>query len=241
MSATSNRLRLTVAAVAAIAVLVGLGSWQLVRLGWKTDLIQRAEARLGAPAAALPGDLADPEVDFLRVTVDGTVAAPGVLFRPGGSASGRAGLRAMAAFDVGRSDGAVLVDLGWLPIDARGAAIPLPDGPVRIVGALRLPEPPGWLTGANDPNGNLWQSFDWPAMAAALGVPALVPALLRAETVSTPDGAPWVADGLERGPVAIDLRNDHLQYALTWFALAVALAVIYLLLMRRSRKGPMHR
>lgn len=215
-----------------LAVLVGLGAWQLVRLEWKTALIASAQERLAQPAVPVPDDLSQPEaLDFQRVAARGALLGADVLYLTGGSPTGRAGLRLLAPMRVEGADQPLLIDLGWIPIDRKGEAVTLPAA-VAIAGVLRAPESPGWLTPANDPAGNAWKWLDFHAMAMALQQPALAPVLLRAEQVTLPDGSPALPM-LERGTITIDLRNDHLQYALTWFALALGLLAIYVLFVRR--------
>lgn len=227
----------TVIAGMVLAVLLGLGFWQLARLDWKAALIATAQERLDRPSTQLPQDLADAEaLDFQRVSGQGTILGDGWLYLTGGSPSGRAGLRILAPARFDGNDTSVLVDLGWIPLDRRNETIQLPSA-IAITGVLRAPQEPGWLTPDNDPAGNAWKWLDIPAMATALDVPALAPMLLRAETLTLPDGSNALPD-LERDTTTIDLRNDHLQYALTWFALAFGLVVIYVVFVRRHlREG----
>ena len=228
----------TLIAAFGFVLLSSLGAWQLVRLGEKNALIEAASARLAEPAETLPASLVPPApLDFRRVTAEGRLVGDRVLYRIGASPAGRAGLRAVAPLrlDDGRS---LLVDLGWLPLDRKGETIALPSVPVMVEGVLRKPEPPTWFTPANDPSGNAWRWLDLPAMAAALGIGEVEPMLLQAERIGAADAAPALP-GLERGPVTADVANNHLQYAVTWFALAGGMAVIYLLFVsrHRSRKG----
>lgn len=228
----------TLLAAIGFAALCGLGGWQLARLAEKTALIQMAGAQLAAPPAPLPGALTPPEtLDFRRVVAEGQLVGDRVLYRIGASSADRAGLRALAPLRLA-DDRALLVDLGWLPLDRKNEPIALPAGAVRIEGVLRAPEPPTWFTPANDPDGNAWRWLDLPAMAAALGVAGVQPMLLQAEAIAGADDAPQLAS-LDRGQVTADFNNNHLQYAITWFALAAGMAVIYLLFVsrHRSRKG----
>ncbi|MGF1625844.1 MAG: SURF1 family protein [Alphaproteobacteria bacterium] len=219
-----------------MAVPLGLGIWQLERLAWKTDLIQATERQIGQPPVPLPTDLADPDgLDFRRVTAIGRLVGDRVLYYTAGSPTGRAGLRALAPLQLADRELPLLVDLGWLPLDRKDAPFDLPSVEIRLEGVLRAPEPPGWLTPGNDPAANVWKWLDLPAMAAALGSPALEPVVLRAERIETADAAPALAS-LERGPITGALRNEHLQYAVTWFALAAGMAVVYLLFVRRHRR-----
>jgi surfeit locus 1 family protein len=83
----------------------------------------------------------------------------------------------------------------------------------------------------NDPQRNVWFSYDLPAMAAALGVPALAPFYLEAALdPSRAEGAPL------GGQTRFQLPDNHLGYAFTWYALAIALAVIFVLSQRAGNR-----
>ncbi|MBI3515628.1 MAG: SURF1 family protein, partial [Proteobacteria bacterium] len=130
--------------------------------------------------------------------------------------------------------GAVLVNRGWVPLAARlPAARPSGqvEGTVRIEGAVRLSSVPGWFTPANEPGGNLWFYPDVAQMAAAAGLSRVSPVFVEAGPAPNPGGLPI------GGQTQVELPNDHLQYAITWYSLAAALAVIYGLFCHRHLSG----
>jgi surfeit locus 1 family protein len=132
------------------------------------------------------------------------------------------------------SGAVVLVERGWIPRDLRDRARRAsgnPAGEVAVEGILRLaPEGrPGWFVPDNDPAKNEWYFLDLAAMARAAGVPDALPFYVEAGPAPNPGGYPL------GGQANTELRNEHLQYAITWYCLAAALAVIYLLLLRRER------
>ena len=106
---------------------------------------------------------------------------------------------------------------------------------VELVGLVRGVGWKGWdiLKPENQPDENLWFWVDPPAMAAAAGIPEVVPELfLEADASPNPGGLPV------GGQTRVTLPNDHLQYAITWFALAAALVVIYLVYHLRRPQEP---
>jgi surfeit locus 1 family protein len=126
-----------------------------------------------------------------------------------------------------RADGSfLLVNRGWVPDDRKDPAT-RPDGQVSgtvaVEGAIRIPGRQHWLQPDNEPAKNLWFWSDLAAMAGHAAIPPdqLVPVFLEAGAAPNPDGLPI------GGQTRVNLPNDHLQYAITWFALAVGLAVIY--------------
>jgi surfeit locus 1 family protein len=90
-----------------------------------------------------------------------------------------------------------------------------------VTGALRWPEPRGTFTPADDPGRNLWFTRAPTAIAAGKGWGPVAPFYIEQEAPRAADGRP------QAGPVRASLPNNHLQYALTWYGLAVALAFVF--------------
>lgn len=209
--------------LAGTAVLIGLGIWQLQRLEWKQGLIARLEARLSAEPVALPAD-PDPAADnFLRVAVAGTLGDRAAWLltseRPWGP-----GFRVIAPLTVegGRT---VLADLGYVPEAMKGEALPA-GAHAELTGALYWPERRDPFAPEPDRAAGLWFARDPAGMAAAL---ATEPVLIVADSHGL--GA-WPRPL----PLGVNLRNDHLGYAITWFSLAAVWAVMSVLLARRERR-----
>ena len=231
-------LGLTAATLIALVILVALGAWQLQRLAWKERLLAHVEALRSAPARPLEpvlDGLADGrDVDFtrVRVTCPGLSRAPYLELY--GLKDGQAGSRLISACTVAsRSFRTVLVDRGFVRdvISARPPVDPADRGPVEVTGVLRTPEPATFMTPKNQAGANRWFSRDVPAMARALDAPLPAPVFLFAETSSNPE---WQA--LQPAPLPSQIPNRHLEYALTWFGLAAALAGVYAAVLVRRRK-----
>ncbi|MEX1206465.1 MAG: SURF1 family protein [Dongiaceae bacterium] len=221
----------TVFTVPAVLVMLALGTWQVERLLWKEALIAQRVERTAAPAVPLPGagdDLA--AVEYRRAVVTGEFLHDREMYLAARSLRGNPGYHVVTPLRL--SDGrAVLVDRGWVPMDrkdpARRAAGQMV-GPVTLDGVIRRAGAPGWLVPDNKPADNVWFWVDPPAMAAQAGVAeAAAPVYLEAGSAENPGGFPI------GGQTRINLPNDHLQYAITWYALAAALLVIYVLYHRR--------
>jgi surfeit locus 1 family protein len=220
----------------AFLVLLGLGTWQVERLFWKERLIaERHAAVTGAPIALPPSLDAARTLEYHRVRVSGRLANDHELYLGATSPDGRAGYQVITPLSL--ADGAtILVNRGFIPQDRKApdsrAAGELA-GDVTVTGLLRLPPQgkPHWFIPANSPERNYWLYVDIPAMAAAAHVENVLPFYVDADATPNPGGLPV------GGQTPLELPNDHLQYAITWYALAVALAVIYILFVRRQRQG----
>ncbi|MBW8811680.1 MAG: SURF1 family protein [Lysobacter sp.] len=128
-----------------------------------------------------------------------------------------------------RSDGQVLVNRGFVD-DAQRPAPP-PEGPLRVCGLLRISEPHGGFLRPNDPAHDRWYSRDVPAIAAAHGLPAseVAPYFLDADAAADPQA--WPVGAL----TVVQFRNAHLSYALTWYGLALLVALGYAAAVRHER------
>lgn len=232
----------------ALAMLVAMGGWQLERLAWKRALIADVGARMASPAVALP----PPPVDtaalrYRPIRLRGRFRHDRELYLEARSHQGRAGLHLVTPLEL--DDGrVVLVDRGWVPPGRRRPetrAAGQVAGNVTLTATLRTG---GWqgydfLRPENDPAGNAWVWMDLPRMAdslrlegAHLGGADLGDIergyYLVAGAAPNPGGLP-----IGRAP-GVELPNNHLGYAITWYALAFVLLVIYLL--HQSRPEPEH-
>ncbi len=194
-----------------------LGVWQVQRLHWKRELIARVDARIHAPPVPTPvkadwPGISAPRDEYRRVAVEGRYL-PAHDTRVQAVTERGSGWWLLTPLRRDTGD-VVLVNRGFVPNDWNGAAAP-PAGRVRVVGLLRLGEPRGGFLRRNDPAQDRWYSRDVAAIAQARGLGAVAPFFIDAERDAS--GAEWPAGGM----TVVSFRNQHLQYALTWFALAL--------------------
>lgn len=220
----------TLIALPAVLVMLGLGTWQLQRMGWKAELMERVAARVHAAPAPLPATLSDPgALEFRPVTVTGRLLHDKELRLLARPRQGQAGYEIVTPL-VRDGGGTLLVNRGFVPMDKREAAS-RPQGQVAgivtVSGVVRLPQPPGLFQPDNTPGADTWVRVDPAAMAAAVGLPAVAPLIVEALPGQSPGGLPA---GIEP---RVELPNNHLQYALTWYGLAATLVAIYVLSQRR--------
>jgi surfeit locus 1 family protein len=226
----------TVFTVPALLLLLGLGVWQVQRLYWKERLIAERAAAVAAPAVPAPQTLAQARrLDFHHVVAAGIFLHAKEIYLGASAGAGRIGYQVLTPL-AEPSGRVVFVNRGFIPADlkspARRAAGQIA-GTVHIVGLLRLPPAgrPNWFLPDNRPDLNYWFWVDLPAMAAADALERVAPFYIDAGAAPNPGGWP------KGGATPLELPNDHLQYAITWFSLAVALIVVYVLYHRR-RAGP---
>lgn len=227
-----------------LAVLIGLGVWQIERLRWKQDLVATLSERLSAAPIPLPPPAAWPRLrqptdEFLRVRFsaqflndkEALVFTAGSRLRPDIAGSG------YWVFTPARLAGGavVMVDRGFVPVERMNPATRAQGqiaGMHEIIGALRWPEQRSAFTPDDRPDRNMWFARDPEAVAAAKNVGPVPPFYVAQEAPAPPGGLPRV------GRLEPNLPNNHLQYALTWFGLALALVGVFAMwLMRRRADG----
>ncbi len=234
------RLWPTLFTVPAVLAMLSLGTWQVQRLAWKEGRIAERQAGLAAPVTPWPeaaGRLT--QLLWHRVSAHGRFLHERELVLAARSLNGNPGYHIVTPFQTleGR---VLLVDRGWVPLERKDPGARAEgqiDGPAEVTGILRPGHQPNWLTPENEPEKNFWFWIDLPAMARAAGLAdqAVSEAYLEADATPNPGGFPI------GGQTRTRLPNDHLQYAITWYALAAALIVIYILYHRAPAGAPQRR
>jgi surfeit locus 1 family protein len=239
-------LEATVFTVAGVAILVGLGIWQLDRKAWKENIIAAVTERLAKASENLPPranwqQLTPAADEYRRVTfpaefLDGEEAllySAGSAFRPDVQGAG------YWVFAPARLPGGsvVIVDRGFVPPerkDPASRAEGAPHGIIDIAGVMRWPETRGTFTPDDDTKTNVWYLRDPKAMAQAKKWDVAAPFYIEQESPVPAGGLPLP------GKLVVNLTDNHLQYALTWFGLALALAGVYVVWLagRLRRRAP---
>jgi surfeit locus 1 family protein len=215
--------------LAMLAVLIGLGVWQVRRLAWKEGVLARIAAAEQAPAIDLPVRPSE----FAKVRVSGRLRTDLSAYF-GAEVRDTAGGPRMGAEliqPLERNGAApILVDRGWVPLP--GWLPRVPSVAVTIVeGFVREPERPGWFTPSPEVATKHFYALDPPAIGAALGLKRVAPFVLIAlgpERAALPEPARH----LPRPP------NNHLSYVVTWFGLALALLAVFAAWARTTLLGP---
>lgn len=204
-----------------LSVALSFGFWQIQRLAWKTDLlaaIDRGEATAPLPLTADP-------IPFRRYVATGQFAQNQARY----SAEVRQGVSGpvmgehLVGVLVRPGEPPLVVDRGWA---ADGVAPAVPTGTASVEGYIRLPEHTPWMGASDDPAHKRFYALNPAAIGAALGYPSVAPFTLIA--MGPPGSIPDPVQALPRPP------NDHLSYAVTWFSLAAALIVVFIVYARQA-------
>jgi surfeit locus 1 family protein len=238
---------LTISTLVALAILIGLGVWQLQRLAWKTHMLAQIAALEKSPAQPLGPVLAraagGQDVEFTRVTVECAGIATAPYEQIYSVIKGQVGSRLVSPCRLtGEPYDGVLVDRGYVldTISARPAVVD-DATPLAVQGVLRKGDDKPARSGSGiasvgddrPANGaRVWFGRDLKAVAKALGLQKPAPYFLMAETSTNPE---WKA--LTPAAIPADIPNNHLSYAITWFGLAAALLGVYAALLRKRMQG----
>ncbi|WP_186418678.1 SURF1 family cytochrome oxidase biogenesis protein [Bosea sp. CS1GBMeth4] len=231
--------------VVGVAVLCGLGAWQWQRMGEKRAFISRLETQAQGPAAPLPPAGEWPRLDLAALDLTRSAARgsylDGIASVRTTIAAGPPGSRQLSGF--GRwvfqgfrlEDGAtILINRGFVPED-RFATVAPASGPATVTGFLRAPEERGSFTPADLPGKREFYTRDPAAIAAALGIGTVAPFYLEAERQG--DGLTPPA-GVDARELIARIPDNHLQYALTWWGLALTLIGVFGAYARQARAKP---
>jgi cytochrome oxidase assembly protein ShyY1 len=248
MNATAGprRLGFGVFTFVLIVVLTGLSLWQLQRRAEKHALIAALSQRLAAAPQPLPAaaqwSAMEPTTDeFRRVTLKAAyMQLPDAMVYSAGSAvrDDISGAGTWAFIPARLASGeTVVINAGFIAntmqdrgVEDRAVKALVRGAAETMTGYIRFPEAAGWLTPAENPAKRLWFVRDHLAMAKSLGWGGVAPFYIDLEQPVPPNGIP------KPGPLSVHLKDDHLQYAITWFALAGVLAVAFAFWLRGQRR-----
>lgn len=242
MKARAGLAWFAVFSLVAVTLLASLGFWQLRRLAWKEALIAEVEGRAHAPPRPLEGHwqaLSADKDEYRHVTLHGVFDASRDAFlfatplnpRPGADQPGVLVITPLK-LDDGRL---ALVDRGFIEAGKRDAFVKADAAAahptIEVSGLLRFDEPPRWFAPTDDLANRVFYTRNVGAIAASLGLADAAPFVLDADA-SPSSGA------LAAGQTRIVFPNSHLEYAVTWFGLALAWAVAFAIYARGALRAP---
>ena len=194
--------------ICAVTLLSALGVWQLQRLQWKNGEIEKIEAAQEMPAlGTLPENLGG--LEYRRVSLTGTYLNDKAMQRVGHPQDAGAGFYIVTPFELEDDGRVILVNRGFSPVGKESK----PEGLQTLVGIIRPTRQKRYFSPDNQVDKNLWFYEDVGAMSQASGV-TLTPLVVEAVGTVEKDVYPTPHDG------KVSLRNDHMNYAITWFSLA---------------------
>jgi len=230
------RLWPTIMTIPMLILLCLLGNWQVERLHWKLDLIQKLETRFGVPPVDLPVTVQAPDDWVYRhVTVTGRFLHLREMPLYNVGPTGKPGFDLFTPLLVKNHNGGskfIIINRGWVPENLK-EQLSRPEtinaGEVQVTGLLRKSWQKERFAPENDIEHNLWFYADLNAMADAQHMTEIFPMFLYADKDSNDEIYPI------GGRSQLNIVNNHLDYAMTWYGLAIVLLIIYVLFNVRPR------
>lgn len=221
-------------AVLAEAAFLSLGVWQVRRLAWKDALIEQVDRQLNASPTEAPGpahwsDLSKSRDEYRRITARGEFDPPRQVLVRAATELG-SGYWVLSPLLTGE-DTWVLVNRGFVPPEMKDR-VPPPPPQAQVTGLLRMSEPGGSPLQANVPAEGRWYSRDVAAIAQRLNLQGPVAPYFIDVQATPAMAAAWPRPGL----TVVRFTNNHLAYALTWFALAAIMPAMIVIAVVRERR-----
>jgi surfeit locus 1 family protein len=218
---------MTLWAVPALCVLIGLGVWQVQRLHEKEQLLMTIADRMGGPETPVNDvlSLPVPDMEWRRVRAQGHFLHDKEAYVYATEFDLGLGVHVLTPFVLDGDGGTVLVDRGFVPFSSKAPETREAGevaGDVAVSGIVRLEGERNTFTPVTDEGQRMWYWRDVDGIARTLGVMLRAPVVIVAEQPANPGGLPKFAG------YRVDIPNNHLQYALTWFGLAATLVGVYL-------------
>lgn len=221
------RLLPTLICLPVFVVLVSLGNWQLERMVWKQDLIDRMQQRQAATRIALPAPADWPLMsaandEYRRVTLSGNFLHQFEQYWFTHNDKAGPGVEVITPFALA-TGGTVLVNRGFVPMylkDPQTRSAGQVSGNLAISGLLHWPGERKMFDPPDEPENNFWFVRDLEAMAANIGL-QVAPFFVDSDRESGFPGGP------QGGQTRVNLPNRHLEYVITWYGLALALVIVY--------------
>lgn len=225
----------TLFTVPLIIALLALTIWQVNRYQWKIDWLDTLTSQLSEEPQAMPeGDFDLKEWNYRRVYLQGEFLHDKEIHLFAHADKGRQGFHVITPFEQVDGKGIVLVNRGWVPKHLKDNAKRAEgniEGPLLISGIIRRPWAKSYsFLPESDVEDNVWLFGELAQMADHLNI-EVAPAFVELDDMPVPGGFP------KGGQTVITLHNDHIEYAITWFGLSLAMLVIYVVYGRRRAAG----
>ena len=203
-----------------------LGTWQLKRLDWKNSLIKNFDELRKSSATNLTLNINE---EFLKIKARGTINRNNKIFFPAKTFNGKAGVRLASEFILNTGE-IYLLDEGWFKnSDFEYFKNNKDIFEIDVVGYIRYPREAKLFTPKNNKAKNEWYTYDLEEISnffsKTLNKRIFIKKInLNKEIFLIP------ASHIHK------FRNNHLQYAITWFCMSFAFLIMFLVYVKKNKK-----
>ena len=202
-----------------IFVFTGLGTWQIIRLNWKNNLILEIENSLKNP----PVELAQSNKEnFLKIKTSGSIDFDKQIYLYNLNESGTPGFEVINPITIGNEN--FLINRGWIPFEKKGTQEINVFDQKNITGTLKLQGRKNIFKPDNDLDKNYWFSLNREDILKFTGK----------------NFSKYIIylDGNYQLPrpkkITANISNNHQKYAITWFSLALSILLLYLYFRKKN-------
>ena len=215
---------LTIFALPSFLILIILGSWQVQRLSWKSDLISNYNNNFQQAPITVKELLKDRKNNkFRRTVIYGEYDHANEIQIIGKTYEGNAGFHIITPFILENNE-IIYINRGWVPkkyADKKTRKFSLLEDKVRVVGLVRLPQKKGYFVPENEPENGFWFTIVPQEINKHLNISAENEFYIDELNIDEKLKLPMPANG------NVQIPNNHLQYAVTWYSLALGLLIVY--------------
>ena len=215
---------LTIFALPSFLILIILGSWQVQRLSWKSDLISNYNNNFQQAPITVKELFKDRKNNkYRRTVIYGEYDHANEIQIIGKTYEGNAGFHIITPFILENNE-IIYINRGWVPkkySDKKTRKFSLLEDKVRVVGLVRLPQKKGYFVPENEPENGFWFTIIPEELNNYLNISAENEFYIDELNIDGKLKLPMPANG------KVQVPNNHLQYAITWYSLALGLLIVY--------------
>ena len=215
---------LTIFALPSFLILIILGSWQVQRLSWKSNLISNYNYNFQQVPITVKELLKDRKNNkFRRTVIYGEYDHANEIQIIGKTYEGNAGFHIITPFILENNE-IIYINRGWVPkkyADKKTREFSLLEDKVRVVGLVRLPQKKGYFVPENEPENGFWFTIIPEEFNGHLNIIGEKEFYIDELNIDEKLKLPMPANG------KVQVPNNHLQYAITWYSLALGLLIVY--------------
>ena len=202
-----------------ISVFIALGSWQIIRLNWKLELINQIETSLKDYPVNLTSGV---EKNYLKIKTNGLIDFEKQIYLYNLNEKGEPGFEVVNPLKIG--DKNYLLNRGWVPFDKKGNEIINIVDEKKIIGVLKKQIKPNRFKPKNDLSSNYWFTLNRDDIFK----------------FTNKEFSPYIIylSGNSELPkpksITANISNNHKKYAMTWFSLAISILLLYLYFRKKN-------
>ena len=202
-----------------IFVFLSLGTWQIIRLNWKLDLITQINNSLeNEPVSLTQAE----KKNFLKIKTSGKIDFNKQIYLYNLNQEGKPGFEVLNPILINEEN--YLINRGWIPFEKKDTSEINKINQEEITGILKIQNKANYFKPANDIEGNYWFTLNRDDIFEYTGKSFSQYIIYLSGDYKIPLPI----------KISADISNNHKKYAITWFSLAISILLIYLYFRKKN-------